>query len=331
MQSRPLDFTGHGVMMRAMMENKRAIQQHAANGAQKTILESIGNTPLLDLGDGIYAKAEYMNPSGSIKARMANFMIEKAEQEGLLKPGGTIVEATSGNTGNALSMIAAVKGYKMIVVMPEGYTNERVLISRGFGAEIKFVGHFQVNEARAEAIRMGKQDGFYCPAQFDNEWNVEENREWLGREIIDQLPPGLKFDAVVQGVGTGGTLVGITQALRSWHNPEIKAFAMEPSESRTLECCIVADHHIEGISDGFVPTIYQRHKDEIDGIISVDSLVAIEEAKKLTRERGLFVGPSSGANYWAAREIKRRNPAIKNVLTLLCDRGEKYLSMMYQK
>ncbi|WP_041794321.1 PLP-dependent cysteine synthase family protein [Micavibrio aeruginosavorus] len=296
----------------------------------KSILDCIGNTPLLDLGDGIYAKAEYFNPSGSIKARMAKFMIEKAEAEGLLKPGDTIVEATSGNTGNALSMIAAAKGYKMIVVMPDGYSNERVRISRGFGAEIKLVGHFQVNEARAEAIRLGQQPGFYCPAQFDNEWNVEENREWLGREVIAQIPAGVKIDAIVQGVGTGGTLIGVAQALRQWHNPDIKVFAMEPSESQTLECCIVADHKIEGISDGFVPTIYDRHRDEITEVICVDSQIAIDEAHRMAREMGQFVGPSSGANYWAAREIKRRDPSIKNVLTFLCDRGEKYLSLMYQ-
>ncbi len=295
----------------------------------QTILDSIGNTPLLDLGDGIYAKCEFMNPSGSIKARMANFMIEQAEKEGLLKPADTIVEATSGNTGNALSMIAAVKGYKMIVMIPEGYTNERVQISRGFGAEIRFVGHFQVNEAREAATKLGLEDGYYCPAQFDNEWNVEENREWLGREIIDQIPEGLTFDAIVQGVGTGGTLIGVSEALKQWHNPDVKVFAMEPTESQTLECCIICDHKIEGISDGFVPTIYERHKDEIDEIIHVDSDVAIEEAWKMARERGLFVGPSSGANYWAAREIKKNNSEIKNILTLLCDRGEKYLTMMF--
>ncbi|MGZ9096814.1 MAG: PLP-dependent cysteine synthase family protein [Micavibrio sp.] len=294
-----------------------------------SILDCVGNTPLMDLGDGIIAKAEFTNPSGSIKARMAKFMIEKAEAEGLLKPGDTIVEATSGNTGNALSMIAAVKGYKMIVLMPDGYSNERVRISKGFGADIRAVGHFQVNEAREEAIRLGKLPGHYCPQQFDNEWNVEENREWLGREIIDQLPDGMKIDAIVQGVGTGGTLIGVAQALRKWHNPALKVFAMEPTESRTLECCMVADHQIEGISDGFVPTIYERHKDEITGIISVRGPIAIEEAERMAREKGLFVGPSSGANYWAAKEIKRKDPSIKTVLTFLCDRGEKYLSQMY--
>jgi cysteine synthase A len=298
------------------------------SSVHKTILDSIGNTPMLDMGDGIYAKAEFQNPSGSIKARMAQFMIERAEEEGLLKPGDTIVESTSGNTGNALSMIAAVKGYKMLVIMPDGYSNERVRISRGFGAEIKLVGHFQVNEARAEAIRLGQQDGFFCPQQFDNEWNVEENREWLGREVIAQIPEGVTIDAIVQGVGTGGTLIGNAQALRQWHNPNLKVFAMEPSESRTLECCIVADHKIEGISDGFVPTIYARHKHQVDDIICIDSDDAIEKAKEMARG-GLFVGPSSGANMLAAYEAKRRDPSIKNVLTFLCDRGEKYLSMMF--
>lgn len=298
---------------------------------QKSILESIGNTPLLDLGDGIYAKAEFLNPSGSIKARMANYMIEKAEEEGLLKPGDTIVEATSGNTGNAMSMIAAAKGYKMIVMIPEGYTNERVQISRGFGAEIRFIGHFQVNEARDAAIALGQEDGYYCPAQFDNEWNVEENREWLGREIIAQLDDSnLKIDAIVQGVGTGGTLIGIAQALKQWHNPNLKVFAMEPTESRTIECCIVCDHKIEGISDGFVPTIYQRHKDEVDDIIPIDGDDAFEETQNMAKKYGLFVGPSAGANFRAAQQIKAENPSIKTVLTLLCDRGEKYLSLMYK-
>lgn len=296
----------------------------------KNILENIGNTPLIELEPGIYAKCEYFNPSGSIKARMALYMVERAEKEGLLKSGDTIVESTSGNTGNALSMIAAVKGYKMVVVIPNGYSNERTQISRGFGAEVRFVGNFQVNEARAEAIRLGKQDGWWCPQQFDNEWNVEENRDWLAPEIIRQLPSGLKLDAIVQGVGTAGTLIGVAQGLRKHHNPDLKAFAMEPSESETLQCCIVADHKIEGISDGFVPTIYQRHRADVTDVISVDSNVAIEEAKALARTKGLFVGPSSGGNYWAAKQIKKKYPEIKNILTLLCDSGEKYLSMMYK-
>ena len=296
-------------------------------GISRSILDAIGDTPLLEI-DGVFAKLEFMNPSGSIKARIAWYMVEKAEQQGLLKPGDTIVEATSGNTGNAFSMVAAVKGYRMIVVMPEGLTSERVAISRAYGAEVLLSGNFHVNEALERARELGQQPGFFFPGQFESEWNVQENREILGPEILAQLPDGRLPDAFVHGVGTGGTLIGVGQALRA-ANPDVRLFAMEPSESKTLLCGEVDLHGIEGISDGFVPTIYQRHRDEIDDIISVNSDVAIEESRRMASERGLFVGPSSGANYWAARKIKEDNPSIKNVLTLLCDRGEKYLSLMY--
>lgn len=302
---------------------------HTPPPVANTILDAIGNTPLLQVADGIWAKCEFMNPSGSIKARMAKYMIERAEREGLLKKGDTIVEATSGNTGNALSMIAAVKGYKMLVLMPDGYSNERAGISRAFGAELEYVGHFQVNAALDKARNMGKQEGFFCPQQFDNEWNVTENRDWLAPEIIEQLPVGLMLDAVVQGVGTGGTLIGVAEGLRANHNPKLKAYAMEPKESETLACCLVGDHKIEGISDGFVPTIYARHKAEIDGIISVESDVAVAEMKALAANQGLLCGPSSGANVWAAKELKRKHPELKNILTFLCDEGEKYLMQHY--
>ena len=293
------------------------------------ILDHIGHTPLLQMEDGVFANAAFMNPSGAIKARMAYFMIETAEKNGLLTPGDTIVEATSGNTGNAMSMVAAIKGYKMIVMMPDGYTSERSHISKGYGADIQYIGHFQVNEAREAAIKLGQKDGYYCPAQFDNEWNVEENTEWLGKEIIDQLDEkNIKIDAIVQGVGTGGTLIGTAQALKQWHNPDLKVFAMEPTESQTLACCMVADHKIEGISDGFVPTIYARHRDLVDGIMDIESHDAIIETKRLCAS-GVFVGPSSGANMLAAKRVKREHPDVKNILTFLCDRGEKYLSIMF--
>ena len=137
----------------------------------KTILDAIGNTPLINI-EGIWVKMEYLNPSGSIKARIAKYMIERAESEGLIRPGDTIVEASSGNTGNAMSMVAAVKGYKMLVIMPDGMSQERTAISRGFGAEVKTMGDFHVNDALDEARRIGSQPGFFAPQQFDNEWNV---------------------------------------------------------------------------------------------------------------------------------------------------------------
>ena len=159
-------------------------------------------------------KLEYLNPSGSIKARMARYIIERAEREGLLRPGDTIVEASSGNTGNAMSMVAAVLGYKMLVVMPEGLSPERAAISLAFGAEMLCVGTFHVNEALEEASRLGDQPGYFAPHQFESEWNVEENRTWLGPEILGQLPERRLPDAFVMGVGTGGTLIGVGQAFR---------------------------------------------------------------------------------------------------------------------
>ncbi len=293
-----------------------------------SILDAVGNTPLLKIEEGIYAKAEYMNPSGSIKDRIAKYIIERAEKEGLLKKGDTIVESTSGNTGNAFSFVAAAKGYKMIVLIPDGYTTERTKISKAFGADVRHVGHFHVNKAREEAIEMGKQQGFFCPEQFDNEWNIDENREWLGQEILDQRPNNVTFDAMVQGVGTGGTLIGVGQRLQADHNPNLKIYATEPKESRTLELGEVEEHKIEGIADGFVPTIFERNRNMINGFCPISSDDAIKKAQELS-QKGLFVGASSGANLCAARKLISDNTDINNVITFLCDRGEKYLSSIY--
>src|SRR5215212_3477696 len=238
------------------------------SGVSSSVLDAIGDTPMLEI-EGIYCKLEYLNPSGSINARIAKYMVERAEREGLLSPGDTIVEATSGNTGNALSMVAAVKGYRMLVVMPEGMTSERLAISRAFGAEVLQVGHFHVDEALAKAKELGRQDGYFCPSQFESEWNVEENRVWLGPEILSQLPQGRIPDALVMGVRTGGTLVGVGQAFREV-NRDVKLFAMEPSESATILCGEVGEHLIEGIADGFVPGIFQRHQRLVDTTLTVD-------------------------------------------------------------
>jgi cysteine synthase len=293
-------------------------------GISESVLDAIGDTPMLEI-EGIYCKLEYLNPSGSIKARIAKYMVERAEREGLLSPGDTIVEATSGNTGNALSMVAAVKGYRMLVVMPEGMTGERVAISRAFGADVLQVGHFHVDEALAKAKELGQQDGYFCPSQFESEWNVEENRVWLGPEILAQLPEGKVPDALVMGVGTGGTLVGVGQAFREV-NREVKLFAMEPSESATILCGEVGEHLIEGIADGFVPGIFQRHQRLVDTTLTVDSGEAVESMKELARRYGLFVGPSSGANMIAARKVRETYPELETVVTLFCDEGEKYIA-----
>ncbi|MFL6059113.1 MAG: PLP-dependent cysteine synthase family protein [Rubrobacteraceae bacterium] len=302
------------------------MQTHGARhgGISESVLDAIGDTPMLEI-EGIFCKLEYLNPSGSIKARIARYMVERAEREGLLSPGDTIVEATSGNTGNALSMVAAVKGYRMLVVMPEGMTGERVAISRAFGADVLQVGHFHVDEALAKAKELGQQDGYFCPSQFESEWNVEENRVWLGPEILSQLPEGRIPDALVMGVGTGGTLVGVGQAFREV-NRDVKLFAMEPSESATILCGEVGEHLIEGIADGFVPGIFQRHQRLVDTTLTVDSGEAVESMKELARRYGLFVGPSSGANMIAARKVRETYPELETVVTLFCDEGEKYIA-----
>ncbi|HET9818471.1 MAG TPA: cysteine synthase family protein [Rhodanobacteraceae bacterium] len=293
------------------------------SGVSTNILDAIGDTPLLEV-DGIFVKCEFLNPSGSIKARIANYIVERAEQAGQLKPGDTIVEATSGNTGNAFSMVAAVKGYRMIVVMPEGLSSERVAISRAYGAEVLFCGTFHVNDALERARELGRQPGFFFPGQFESEWNVDENRELLGPEILAQLPDGRVPDAFVHGVGTGGTLIGVGQAFRKV-NPSVRLFAMEPSESRTILCGEVALHQIEGISDGFVPGIFAQHRDLVNDTLGVGSAEAVAEMRKLARTQGLFCGPSSGAHLLAARRIRGQHPELETVVTILDDEGEKYL------
>ncbi len=288
------------------------------------MLEAIGSTPLLQI-DNIFVKLEYLNPSGSIKARMARYIIERAEREGLLRPGDTIVEASSGNTGNAMSMVAAVLGYKMLVVMPEGLSPERAAISLAFGAQMLTVGTFHVNEALEEASRLGSEPGYFAPHQFESEWNVEENRTWLGPEILGQLPSDVTPDAFVMGVGTGGTLIGVGQAMREV-NPQVLIVALEPSESCTIQCGDTGLHQIEGIADGFIPTIYRRHSSLVDRVIAVHSDDAIREMRRLAREHGLLVGPSSGANMVAARRLRDEMAPSSTIVTILCDEGEKYLS-----
>ena len=224
-----------------------------------------------------------------------------------------------------MSMVAAVKGYRMLVVMPDGMSGERLAISRAFGAQVMTLGDFHVNDALAKVAELGRQPGYFAPQQFDSEWNVEENRTWLGPETLAQLPDGVVPDAVVGGVGTGGTIVGVGQCFRE-RNSSCRLVAVEPNESCLLMCGEVGRHLIEGISDGFVPGIFARHGHLIDEIVAVDSDAAISEMRRLAREFGLFVGPSSGAHLLAARELRARYPDLRHVVTFFCDEGEKYIN-----
>ena len=294
----------------------------AAPPLSTSVVEAVGGTPLLAI-EGIYAKLEYLNPSGSVKARLARYMIERAERDGLVEPGDTIVEASSGNTGNAMSMVAAAKGYRMLVVMPEGMSPERVAISRAHGADVLLIGDFHVNAALEHARILGERPGYFHPGQFDSEWNVDENREWLGAEILEQLPA--PPDALVAGIGTGGTLIGVGQAFRAV-NPDVLVVGLEPGESQTICCGEVGVHAIEGIADGFVPGIIKRHRGEISEVVSVASDESLAEMRRLAREHGIFVGPSSGAHMLAAKLLRAQRPELQTVVTLFCDEGEKYIA-----
>ena len=293
-----------------------------------SLLSRVGGTPLVPL-EGIWCKLEFLNPSGSVKARLAHSLIERAEADGRLQPGDTIVEATSGNTGNALAMVAAIKGYRMQVLLPRGISTERTAISQAYGAEVVEVGDFHVNDALARAEELGRQPGHFCPRQFASADNVAENREWLGPEVLAQLPAGRAPDALVMGIGTGGTLIGAGQALRA-ANPDCLTVGVEPAESPTVATGRVGRHRIEGIADGFVPEIIERHRGEIDELVTVASDDAVAEMRRLAPVHGCFVGPSSGAHFLAAKALRERRPELETVVTLLCDGGEKYFSEYFR-
>lgn len=294
------------------------------------LLDAIGNTPLAKV-DGVWVKLEYLNPSGSIKDRVAKYIVEKAEKAGQLKKGYSIVEATSGNTGIAFALVGAEKGYKVIVVMPKGMSEERQEMMKAFGANIVFV-HKECVKCAVQKTREFRGKVF-LPKQFENPWNVEENEKILGKEILRQLPG--KIDAVVAGVGTGGTLIGVGKAVRKKF-PNAKIIAVEPEECPLLSLnrfgrhpifgfhkgFACKEHRIEGIGDGFIPKIVEQNRFLIDEVIRVKSKNAIRKSRELAK-KGFLVGPSSGANLLAALRAKRK---YKNVITFFCDRGERYLS-----
>ena len=299
------------------------------------VLDLIGNTPCLKI-DGIYVKQEFLNPSGSIKDRIAKYIVEKAERSGKLKKGYTIIEATTGNTGIAFSMVASIKEYKMIVVMPQGLSEEREEIIRSYGAEIHFVKQGCVTCAVDYARKLARKPKFFMPNQFSNNWNIEENEKILGKEILKQVE---NIDAFVAGVGTGGTLIGVGKAIKKKF-PKAKLFAVEPNECPVIsesgigplkgitKSSICKRHRIEGIGDGFVPKLIKDNKKLIDYIIRVRSDDAINETKRIARDHGLLVGISSGANLLVARRLKL---AYKNIVTVFPDTGSRYLSEHYFK
>ncbi len=291
----------------------------------RSILDLIGDTPIVELrripspGTTVLAKVEAKNPSGSVKDRPALAMVEAAEAEGRLGEGSVIVEATSGNTGIALAMIAAVRGYRCVLVMPEDMSVERRRILRAYGAEIVITSADEgMAGAVAEAERIvARTERAFVPRQFDNAANPDVHERTTAREILEAVPD---LAAFVAGVGTGGTLTGVGRVLRA-ERPNVRIVAVEPAKSAVLSGGEPGLHAIQGLGAGFVPTVLDRSV--IDEVVTVTDVAADRMARRLAREEGLLVGPSSGANVHVACEVAAKIGGP--VVTILCDSGERYL------
>lgn len=295
-----------------------------------SITDLIGHAPIVKLNNvvpegaaDVYVKLEFFNPAGSIKDRIALSMIERAEQDGKLTAGGTIVEPTSGNTGVGLAMVAAAKGYHLVITMPETMSVERRKLMQGYGAELVLTpGADGMKGAIAKAEELVKEKGYFMPMQFDNPANPAIHEQTTGKEIIDAFGDNLP-DAFVAGVGTGGTLTGIGHALKQ-ARPETKVYALEPAESPVLKEGKGGKHKIQGISAGFVPKVLDQ--DVYDGIVEVKSDDAIAMARQVAHQEGILVGISAGANIKGAIEIAKQLGAGKKVVTVSPDGGDRYLS-----
>ena len=294
------------------------------------ILTTIGKTPLVrinKLTEGtsaeILAKIEFFSPGASVKDRIALNMVEDAEQRGILQKGMTIIEPTSGNTGIGLAMVAAVKGYQVVFVMPETMSIERRKILKQFGAQIILTpGNQGMSGAVAEAERLAQQDGYFMPGQFQNPANPEIHRKTTAREIIADLGNRAP-DYFVAGVGSGGTITGVGEVLKQVY-PDIQIIAVEPTGSPVLSGGKAGAHKIQGIGAGFVPEVLNRNI--INEIIRVDDESAILNARRLATEEGILVGISAGANLFAALQIARRNRHDCLIIVVFPDTGERYLS-----
>ena len=298
-----------------------------------TILDTIGNTPHvrinrlftgLKTGAEVWLKLERANPGGSIKDRIGIAMIEDAEERGLLKPGSTIVEPTSGNTGIGLAMAAAVKGYKIIIVMPESMSVERRRLMTAYGAKLELTpreGGMKASIAKAQSI-VDATPGSWMPMQFDNPANIAIHRATTAREIVDDFPEGL--DYLITGVGTGGHITGVSEVLKQ-EMPGIKTFAVEPEKSTVLSGGTHTPHRIQGVGAGFVPGNF--HRNVVDEYIHVTEEAAYEYAARAAREEGIFVGISSGATLAAVAKKLPEMHEGSRVLAFCYDTGERYLSI----
>jgi len=297
----------------------------------KDITELIGRTPLVRLnrlsptgGATIYGKVEFFNPGGSVKDRICLNMIDEAERLGALKPGGTIVEPTSGNTGIGLALVAAVRGYKLILVMPESMSMERASLLSSYGAQLVLTPAW---EGMKGAIResesiIAQNPSYFMPDQFSNPANPAMHKKTTALEILEALDG--KFDAFVAAVGTGGTITGCGEVFKE-RNPNVKVIAVEPAGSPVLSGGEPGPHKIQGIGAGFIPKVLNRAI--LDRVMTVTDDEAYQTAKQLSKKEGLLVGISAGANVFAAQKVAQELGPGKNVVTILCDTGERYISI----
>lgn len=294
----------------------------------ESVVELIGNTPMLKLkkedenSADIYVKLEKFNATGSVKDRAALGMIEKAEKDNHIKPGDTIVEPTSGNTGIALAMIGKLKGYKVIIVMPETMSEERRSLIKAYGAELILTdGKKGMKGAIAKAEELSKKPGYFIPSQFDNEANKEKHYETTAEEILKDVPD---VDVFIAGVGTGGTVTGVSKKLKE-RLKNVRTIAAEPEKSKVLSGGRPGPHSIQGIGAGFIPSIYES--EVIDEVFAVTDEDAFKEAKEFAAKEGLLVGISTGCALSVAKNIAKEIGKDKKIVLIAPDGGEKYISM----
>ncbi|MDH5666470.1 MAG: cysteine synthase A [Nitrospira sp.] len=301
------------------------------SASHKEITELIGNTPLVRLNRlskpgsaTIYGKVEFFNPGGSVKDRICLNMINEAERQGKLQPGGTIVEPTSGNTGIGLALVAAVRGYNLILVMPESMSMERASLLSSYGAQLVLTPAWEGMKGsikEAESI-LAQNPSYFMPDQFSNPANPAIHRTTTAVEIWDALDG--KVDALVAAVGTGGTITGCGEVFKE-KNPNVQVIAVEPATSPVLSGGDPGPHKIQGIGAGFIPKVLNQKI--LDRVITVTDDEAYHTAKLLSKKEGLLVGISAGANVFAAQKVAEELGPDKNVVTILCDTGERYISI----
>lgn len=285
--------------------------------------DNVGNTPLIKISDKIWAKFEGYNPSGSIKDRMATYIINEAEKNGLIKKGDTIIEATSGNSGISFAFLGAERGYKVKIIMPANMSDERKQMLRLYGAELIEVEDGQFDLAIELRDKMASQGGYFNPNQFHNQLNIEAHFRITAEEIYNQHKG--EISAFIDGTGTGGTLMGISRKLKEY-NKDLKVIAVEPKESPVMSGGEPGLHGIQGIGDG---SKFLVNLEELDEIIIISTEDARNRANRLAKENGLLVGISSGANILASEIFLQKNPNLKgDIITILCDRGERYFSCL---